>query len=98
MTDQTRNLELAVRVKHLRYKMVTTAITLGLTLTNLADIEGSMGNLDRATWAAENAKKVTEQVRECLRDTQLTLTKEELQSAQEKLDELEKAITGEHRG
>ena len=91
MIDQdAKQLELLVSAKHLRTRVVGTAITLGLTLVNLAKVEGSIGNFDGAAWATENAKKVHQQVQECLPDTKFT--GEEMQWAIQKLHELEQAI------
>jgi len=93
MTDQdARQLELFVQAKQLRFQMVRTAITLGLTLVNLAQVEASDGNEERATWAAENARKVHEEVQDCLATTELSA--EEKQWAFENLNQLEKAIGG----
>jgi hypothetical protein len=91
MTNQNaRRLELFVQAKQLRFRMVRTAITLGLTLINLAHVEGSVGNEDRASWAAENARKVHQQVQDCLSTTELSA--EEMQWAIENLNQLEQAI------
>src|SRR2546422_10592533 len=91
MTGQNaRRLELFVQAKQLRFRMVRTAITLGLTLINLARVEGSVGNEDRANWAAENARKVHQQVQDCLSVTELSA--EEMQWAIENLNQLEQAI------
>jgi hypothetical protein len=90
MTDQNRRLELFVQAKQLRFRMVRTAITLGLTLTNLAQVEGSVGNEERASWAAEHARKVHQEVQDCLSTTELSA--DEMQWALENLNQLEQAI------
>lgn len=91
MTDQNaRQLELFVSAKHLRIRMVGTAVALGLTLVNLAKVEGSIGNLERVGWAIEHAKKVHQHLQECLPNTELA--KEEMEWAIQNLHELEQAI------
>jgi len=94
MTDQDAGqLELFVQAKQLRFRMVRTAITLGLTLVNLAQVEASVGDEKRATWAAENARKVHDEVQDCLSTTDLSA--EEKQWAVEKLHQLDQAIGGD---
>jgi hypothetical protein len=88
MTDHdAEQLELFVSAKHLRIRMVRTAIALGLTLVNLAKVEGSIGNLDRAGWASDAAKKVHHHLQECLPNT--NLGGEDMQWAIQNLHELE---------
>jgi hypothetical protein len=70
--------------------MVRTALALGLTLSNLARVEGAIGNDDRAEWAVDTARKVHQQVQECL--PVIELNPEENQWAVENLNELEQAI------
>ena len=91
MPDQSAGqLELFVSAKHLRIRAVGTAITLGLTLVNLAKVEGSIGNVDRAQCATEDARKVHKRLQECLPNTELN--GEEMQWAIQNLHELKQAI------
>ncbi len=91
MSDQdTRHLELLLNAKHLRFQIVRTALTLGLTLASLAKTEDSIGNLDQAKWASENAKRVYQEVQDCLPNTQLN--NEDRQWVQETLQQLQLAI------
>jgi hypothetical protein len=85
-------LELLVQAKQLRFRMVRAAITLGLTLINLAEVEASVGNQDRATWATENAKRLHEEVQDCLSTTELS--DEERQWAVENLNQIAEGIGG----
>jgi len=98
MTDQdAKHLELVVNLKHLRFRMVRAALALGLTLSNLAKVEEAIGNNDRAKWAVDTARKVHQQVQECL--PAVELNPEEKQWAAENLNELEQAIaSGSHPG
>jgi hypothetical protein len=83
-------LELSVNIRSLRFKAVSTAMTLGLTLVNLAKVEVCTGNLDSASWAAENARIVRDLLQECLLDA--PFTKEELEWTDERLKEFEQAF------
>jgi hypothetical protein len=94
MGDQNDQQELLLNEKQLRFKIVRTAITLGVTFANLAQTEDSIGNLAQARWASDNAKRVCEEVHECLPAVQLS--NEEMQLIQEKLNELEQAIDLKH--
>jgi hypothetical protein len=85
-------LELLVQAKQLRFSMVRAAITLGLTLINLAEVEASVGNQDRATRATENAKRLHEEVQDCLSTTELS--DEERQWAVENLNQIAEGIGG----
>ena len=94
MSDQINRQELLLNAKQLRFKLLRTAITLGVTFVDLAQTEDSIGNLAQATWASRNAKRVYEEVHECLPAVQLT--KEDMQWIRKKLDELEQAIDLKH--
>ena len=91
MSDQNSgDFELLVRARYLRFRIVRTAITLGLTFAHLAKTEGLIGNTAQAKQASEKAKDVYKEVQDYLRDTELN--KEERQWVQERFKELEKAI------
>jgi len=83
-------LQLSVNGRSLRFKAISTATTLGLTLVDLAKVEVSMGNLDWASWAAEHARTVEALLEECFLDA--PFTKEELEWAEERLKEFERAF------
>jgi len=91
MIEQDANaLELIVTAKHLRFSMIRSAVALGLTLVNLAKLEGAVGNADRAALAVDQAKKVYQGVMEYL--PMIQLNPQEEQWATENLIELERAI------
>jgi hypothetical protein len=91
MVEQDVNkLELVVTVKHLRVSMIRSAVALGLTLANLAKLEGAVGNADRADLAVDQAKKVYQSLMQYLPKVQLNSQEE--QWATENLRELGRAI------
>ena len=92
MTDSDAiQLELQIQAKQLRFRMVETAIALGLTLNNLAQVEASMGNDGQASWASENARRVHREVQDCLSTTDFNA--EERKWAIKNLSQLELAIS-----
>src|SRR5262245_29865531 len=87
--DCARRLQLSVNARSLRFKVISTATTLGLTLVSLAKVEVSTGNLDLASWAAENARSVQALLRECFSNA--PFTREELEWTEERLKDFERA-------